>query len=104
MVFRCLFIAMIDSMEQILSVESIGYIAAILTTISFLPQLIKIWTSKSAEDVSAVMFAFFVCGVLLWIVYGWEIHSPPVIVANVVTCILASTILFLKLTFDQKVN
>ena len=95
---------MIDSMEQILSVESIGYIAAILTTISFLPQLIKIWTSKSAEDVSAVMFAFFVCGVLLWIVYGWEIHSPPVIVANVVTCILASTILFLKLTFDQKVN
>ncbi|MFL0793617.1 MAG: SemiSWEET family sugar transporter [Prochlorococcus sp.] len=89
-------------MERFSTTDIIGYLAATLTTISFLPQLIKIWKTKSAEDVSTGMFVFFVCGVLLWIVYGWEIHSPPVITANIVTCLLASMILVLKLVFRPK--
>lgn len=89
-------------MERFSPTDIIGYLAATLTTISFLPQLIKIWTTKSADDVSTGMFVFFVFGVVLWIVYGWEIHSPPVITANIVTCILASMILVLKLVFRNR--
>ena len=81
------------------STDILGFIAGTLTTISFLPQVIKTWKSRSADDVSLIMF---ILGVSLWCVYGLEIHSIPVIIANMITFILATTILILKLLYDRK--
>jgi len=77
----------------------LGLLAGTLTTIAFVPQLTKTWKTKSAEDISFGMFAIFCTGVLLWLIYGLLIHALPVIVANVVTLILASAILVLKIKY-----
>lgn len=79
--------------------EILGLVAGLLTTIAFVPQVIKTWKSKHAHDISLAMFSLFSCGVVLWIVYGFIIGSLPVILANVVTLALALTILILKLHF-----
>ena len=77
----------------------IGLIAGLLTTIAFIPQLVKTWKSKSAKDVSLVMFMTFTTGVLLWLIYGVLIQAPPLIAANVVTLLLAAAILGLKIRY-----
>ena len=80
-------------------VTIVGLLAGTLTTISFVPQVIKTWTSKSAKDVSSGMFITFCAGVFLWLIYGLLIQDIPVIIANVITLILASTILWLKFRY-----
>ncbi len=87
--------------KDLSSIETIGFLAGILTTLAFLPQVIKTWKSKSADDVSLSMFILFISGVLLWCIYGLEIHSIPVVAANIITFILASTILIMKIIFEN---
>jgi MtN3 and saliva related transmembrane protein len=77
----------------------IGLMAGTLTTISFLPQVIKTWKSKSTKDISTGMFVTFCLGILLWVFYGIAINSLPVIITNVVTFMLAFVILVLKLKY-----
>ena len=89
-------------MDTLQSTDTLGLLAGALTTIAFLPQLIKTWQSQSAEDVSIGMFLLFGAGVVLWGVYGWEIHALPVILTNVVTFVLAAAILVLKIVFDRR--
>ena len=75
----------------------LGYIAAVLTTAAFLPQVIKTIRSGQTKDISLVMYVMMFSGVALWLVYGLMIHAVPVILANAVTLILSGTILFMKL-------
>ena len=75
----------------------IGLAAGTLTTIAFLPQVIKTWRSKSTKDISLGMYSAFSAGLSLWIVYGFSINSTPVIITNVVTLILAVLVLLLKI-------
>ena len=82
--------------------ESIGSVAAVCTTIAFLPQLVRVWRRKSADDISLSMFLIFSTGVALWLVYGLRINSLPMIAANTVTLILAIGILVLKLRYDAR--
>ena len=77
----------------------LGLVAGTLTTISFLPQIIKAWKSKSTRDISLGMFAIFSVGVVLWLIYGICINSLPVIVANAVTFVLAFVILIFKIRY-----
>lgn len=77
----------------------LGLIAGTITTISLLPQVIKIWKSKSAKDISLVTFSVFCVGILLWVFYGFLINSLPVVIANVVTFILACVIIVLKIKY-----
>jgi MtN3 and saliva related transmembrane protein len=77
----------------------LGLLAGTLTTAAFLPQVIKTWRSRSAGDISLVMFALFSLGVLLWIVYGFSVGAVPVIVANVITLLLSMTILVFKIRY-----
>ncbi len=77
-------------------VEWIGSAAGILTTIAFIPQVVKTWRSGSAEDISLGMFLLFTTGVLLWLIYGLALQAMPIIAANSVTLLLALTILTLK--------
>jgi MtN3 and saliva related transmembrane protein len=78
-----------------------GSAAAVCTTISFLPQLLRVWRRKSASDISLTMFLLFNLGLALWLIYGIGIHSLPIVAANAVTLALALTILALKLKFDK---
>ena len=79
--------------------EIIGLVAGLLTTVSFVPQVVKIWKSKHAQDISLAMFLIFSIGVGLWLLYGISIGSLPVILANAVTLTLALAILILKIRF-----
>jgi len=80
-------------------VELVGGIAAVLTTLSFLPQVLKAWRSRSARDVSLLMLLLFLAGVLLWLCYGLALGSLPLILANAVTAVLILAILAAKLRF-----
>ena len=75
----------------------IGYVAAILTTSSFLAQAVKTIRSRRTKDISLSMYLLFCSGITLWLVYGFVIHATPVIVANVATLALSGTILVMKL-------
>jgi len=83
------------------TVQLLGLVAGALTTISFLPQVIKTWKSRSASGLSLGMFLLFSAGVLLWFIYGLMVNDIPVIVANLITLVLASTILVFKLSFKN---
>lgn len=77
--------------------ELIGYPAALLTTIAFVPQAWKSWRTRDLSGISLPMYALFTLGVALWLAYGAMIGSTPVIVGNCITLILASIVLWLKL-------
>ncbi len=83
-------------------VQVLGLAAGSLTTIAFLPQVIKTWKSGSAKDLSLGMFSFFCLGVLLWLIYGILVRDIPVIAANMLTLLLASTLLYFKLRFRNQ--
>lgn len=65
-------------------VELVGYGAAACTTFSFLPQVLRTWRTKSAEDLSPGMFAVYMTGIVLWLSYGLLIRNPPIVAANLV--------------------
>jgi len=77
----------------------VGLAAGFLTTISFVPQLVKIWKTKSAEDVSRRMFIAVSVGMALWLVYGISLQQLPMIIWNTISLVLALAILFLKHRF-----
>jgi len=79
--------------------QILGYFAATLTTLAFVPQVTKIWKSRSAKDISLAMFLVFSLGVFCWLIYGFLIDSKPMILANSVTLALALSILAMKLKF-----
>jgi MtN3 and saliva related transmembrane protein len=77
--------------------ELIGYAAATLATLAFLPQVIKSYREKSTKDISLTMYLVFFVGVVLWLIYGIHLNSMPMIVANAITALLALSILILKI-------
>ncbi|MBS1215383.1 MAG: hypothetical protein H6R20_357 [Proteobacteria bacterium] len=81
--------------------DAIGIVAGVLTTLAFVPQVIRVWRTRSARDLSLASFAIFTAGVALWLLYGVAIDALPVIVANAVTLVLAAAILVMKLAFDR---
>ena len=78
------------------AITIIGLIAAAFTTISLLPQLMKVWKTKSTKDISTGMFALYCSGVFLWFVYGVYINDVPIILANSLAFIQALAILMFK--------
>ncbi len=81
------------------SANTLGLLAGALTTVAFVPQVVKIWKSRHTRDISLGMFAIFSAGVFLWLLYGIEIGAMPIIIANSVTLALALTILVFKLRY-----
>lgn len=78
-------------------VESVGVVAGICTTFSFLPQALKALKTKETKSLSLSMYSILVVGVFLWFVYGLLIESFSVIAANMITFLLAGMVLFLKI-------
>ena len=74
----------------------IGYPAAFLTTVAFVPQAWKSWRTRDLSGISLPMYALFTSGVALWLAYGVIIGSTPIVVANAITFLLAFMVLWLK--------
>ena len=81
------------------SIEVIGLMAAVFTTAAFVPQVYKTWKLKSAEGLSLTMYIVFFTGVILWLIYGIQINSLSIIVANTITSILALLLIIFKLIY-----
>lgn len=80
-------------------IEWIGSLAAIITTLCWVPQAIKVIRTRDTKAISLVMYAMLATGIALWLVYGVLIMSWPLIGANAVTIVLVLTILAMKLKF-----
>jgi MtN3 and saliva related transmembrane protein len=81
--------------------ELAGYAAAILTTISFVPQAWHTFRTRDVSGISLGMYSVFTVGVALWLVYGLLLGAWPVVVANAVTLALAVAILAMKVRYHR---
>lgn len=89
-------------MFEIDSIEIIGFIAAILTTLAFIPQVYKTWKTKDVEAISLSMFLVMFIGVLLWLVYGVYKNSLSMLIANSITSSLILILIVLKIKHSKK--
>lgn len=80
-------------------VTVIGTVAGTLTTAAYLPQVLQVWRSRSAGDISLTMYAMMVTGASLWVVYGLMLSAWPVVMANGVSLLFLVPILALKLRY-----
>jgi len=79
----------------------IGYMAGTLTTVSFLPQVIRSYTTRSTRDISFKMLILFGAGMLLWTIYGILVNSLPIIAANVITFVLVVVLVAMKVHYNK---
>lgn len=79
--------------------ELVGYLAASLTTLSFVPQALHTFRTKDVRGISLGMYSVFTVGIAMWLLYGLLIQAWPVVVANVITLALAAAILAMKLRY-----
>jgi MtN3 and saliva related transmembrane protein len=79
--------------------DLVGYAAATLTTLAFIPQTLHSWRSRDLSGVSLGMYSLFTLGVAFWLIYGMILESWPIIAANTITLMLAGSVLFLKLRY-----
>jgi len=84
--------------------DLIGYIAAALTTVSFVPQAWKTFRSRDVSGISLGMYALFTTGVALWLIYGLALGNLPITLANAITLALALAVLVMKLRYGAGVR
>lgn len=89
-------------MDNINYIEIIGFIAAILTTAAFLPQVYQTWKTKDVSGLSLPMLALFFSGIALWLIYGVLIDSPSMIAANAITVISSFVLVYFKIKYGKK--
>ena len=82
-------------------IELIGFAGGLLTAFAFIPQVIKTWQTRSAEDLSFAMLGAQSAGVALWIVYGIAMQSTPIVFANVCTLSQSLALLMFKYKWGQ---
>lgn len=83
------------------AIELIGYVAATLTTASFVPQALLIYKTRNVAGISLGMYGAFTVGIALWLVYGLLLRAWPIVGANLVTLVLALAILSMKIRYGQ---
>ena len=76
--------------------DTLGFLAATLTTVAFLPQVLHTWRSRSARGLSVAWLLTFTAGVACWFTYGLLLHSRPVILGNGITLVLIGTLAYFK--------
>jgi MtN3 and saliva related transmembrane protein len=81
------------------AIKLLGFAAATCTTLAFAPQFLKVWKTRSTEDISLGMFLVLVLGVALWLLYGLLSGDAPLVASNAITLVLAGGILFMKLKY-----
>ena len=81
------------------SIEILGLVAGTITSVTFLPQVVKIWQTKSAKDLSLMMLLLLMPGVVLWLIYGLVIMSAAIIYTNSMVLAMSFIMLYFKLKF-----
>ncbi len=81
------------------AIEILGLVAGTITSITFLPQVIKIWQTKSAKDLSLMMLLLLMLGVVLWLIYGLVVMSAAIIYTNSMVLAMSLIMLYFKLRF-----
>lgn len=81
--------------------DALGFAAGILTTCSFLPQVIKTAKTKKVRDISLKMYMIMSVGITLWLLYGFFVSSLPIMMANGVSLLLVATIVIMKLKYER---
>lgn len=89
-------------MSAVNSFDWLGYAAATLTTASFVPQAWLTFRTRDVSGISLGMYSAFTLGIVLWLLYGITLGAWPVIVANVITLVLASAILVMKIMIGRR--
>ncbi|MEK0417856.1 MAG: hypothetical protein RI949_1862 [Pseudomonadota bacterium] len=84
------------------AIDWLGYAAASLTTLSFVPQAVLTLRTQDVSGISLGMYSAFTLGIALWLAYGWALGAWPIIVANALTLILAGVILTTKVRVEQR--
>jgi len=85
-----------------ISIDALGYLAATLTTASFVPQALLTMRTRNVSGISVGMYSAFTLGVALWLVYGWSLGEWPIVMTNALTLALAATILTTQLLVDRQ--
>jgi MtN3 and saliva related transmembrane protein len=80
-------------------IEILGLVAGTITSVTFLPQVIKIWQTKSAKDLSLMMLLLLMLGVILWLTYGLVIMNAAIIYTNSMVLAMSLIMLYFKLRF-----
>ena len=80
-------------------IEILGLVAGTITSITFLPQVVKIWQTKSAKDLSLMMLLLLMLGVVLWLIYGLVVMSAAIIYTNTMVLVMSLIMLYFKLKF-----
>lgn len=81
------------------ALEILGLLAGTITSITFLPQVIKVWQTKSAKDLSMMMLLLLMLGVILWLVYGVILMNVAIIYTNSMVLAMSLILLFFKLKY-----
>ncbi|NOT43885.1 MAG: SemiSWEET transporter [Acidobacteria bacterium] len=82
--------------------EVIGYLAALLTTLAFVPQVVRTWRTRSAGDLSGTTLVAFTSGILLWLAYGVAQGSRPIVLANGATLVQCVLLVVMKIRFARQ--
>lgn len=83
-------------------IQSCGYFGSFLSAITFIPQVIKAWQSKSVGDLSLIMMLIVVLSTAVWLVYGIALNLRPVIIANSIIGFLSLLLIYFKFSFPKK--
>lgn len=83
-------------------IEATGHLGAALTSITFIPQVYKVWKSRSVGDLSLMMMFIVFLSTLVWLTYAIALMLWPVILANSIVCILSALLIYFKFTFSKK--
>lgn len=79
----------------------IGFLAGIITTFSYAPQVYKVWKSRSTKDLSQLMNISLFIGLSMWLYYGFQTNSGPLILSNIISLLELSAIIIMKYKFDK---
>lgn len=82
--------------------EIMGHLGALLSGITFMPQVVRAWKTKSVDDLSIYMLIIVFSSTIVWLIYGFSLHLLPVIFANAVIFVLSLLLIYFKLTFKRK--
>ena len=89
----------VTNFSAMTSIDILGITAGCISAITFLPQVIKTWKTKSARDVSLLMFTFATLSVILWLVYGIILGNIPIIFTNSIVLLFSLIMLYFKFKF-----
>ena len=83
-------------------IQIAGHVGAFLSSVTFIPQVYKVWQSKSANDLSLTMMLIVFTSTLIWLVYGIALDLWPVILANSIICFLSLLLIYFKFAYAKK--